>query len=150
MPPWKEKTPNFDEIRTELYLTLREAAVETNSFQVEHKLKTVLRRPPTHDRPAGSRRILVVLTCLTLTCTFAYHALYGRHGLETRSRLVSRSEGLEFEIKGLEVVRARLQRDVALLAPDRPDPDIVEEIARDVLGFVSPQDKILSRGSVNR
>jgi cell division protein FtsB len=86
-----------------------------------------------------------VLTCLGLTCTFAYHAVYGRHGLETRSRLISRSAGLEFEIRGLEAVRFRLKRDVALLSAEPPDADLVEEIARDVLGFVHPQDRIFSR-----
>lgn len=91
-----------------------------------------------------------MLTCLGLTCTFAYHALYGRHGLETRSRLISRSAGLEFEIRGLEAVRARLKRDVALLATEPPNADLVEENARDVLGFVHPNDRIYSRGSVVR
>jgi cell division protein FtsB len=86
-----------------------------------------------------------VLTCLGLTCTFAYHAVYGRHGLETRSRLISRSAWLEFEIRGLEAVRFRLKRDVALLSAEPPDADLVEEIARDVLGFVHPQDRIFSR-----
>ncbi len=86
-----------------------------------------------------------MLTCLGLTCTFAYHAVYGRHGLETRSRLISRSAGLEFEIRGLEAVRFRLKRDVALLSAEPPDADLVEEIARDVLGFVYPQDRIFSR-----
>ena len=91
-----------------------------------------------------------MLTCLGLTCTFAYHALYGRHGLETRSRLISCSAGLEFEIRGLEAVRARLKRDVALLAAEPPNADLVEENARDVLGFVHPDDRIFSRGSVVR
>lgn len=71
--------------------------------------------------------------------------MYGRHGLETRSKLISRSEALEFEIKGLETVRARLQRDVALLSPERPDRDLVEEIARDVLGLVHPSDRLAIR-----
>ena len=119
-------------------------------FQVEHKLETVLRNKPKHDRPVGSRRILVVLTCLGLTCTFAYHALYGRHGLETRSRLISRSAALEFEIRGLEAVRARLKRDVALLSQDPPNADLTEEVARDVLGFVHPDDRVLTRGPVVR
>lgn len=83
------------------------------------------------------------LSCLGLTGYFAYHAIYGRHGLETRSSLISRSAALEFEIKGLEAGRTALQRDVALLYPDRPDPDIVEEIARDVLGLVYPSDNLI-------
>lgn len=71
--------------------------------------------------------------------------MHGRHGLETRSRLISRSAALEFEIKGLETVRARLSRDVALLSPKNPDRDLVEEIARDVLGLVHPADRIAIR-----
>lgn len=106
---------------------------------------TVLRNTPNHDRRARPRLLLVLLSCLGLTGYFTYHAIHGRHGLETRTSLISRSAALEFEIKGLETVRAMLQRDVALLYPERPHPDIVEEIARDVLGFVHPEDRIAVR-----
>ena len=81
----------------------------------------------------------MLLLCLGFTAYFAYHAIYGRHGLEVRSALTERSALLEFEIKSLEAVRANLERDVALLTPDKPNPDIVEEIAREVLGFVDPR-----------
>ncbi len=53
-------------------------------------------------------------------------------------RLIERSALLEFEIKSLEAVRAKLERDVALLSPQKPDADLVEEIAREMLGFVRP------------
>jgi cell division protein FtsB len=52
---------------------------------------------------------------------------------------------LEFEIRSLEAVRSHFARDIALLAPDDPAPDVVEEIARDVLGFSYPGDTILRR-----
>jgi cell division protein FtsB len=42
-------------------------------------------------------------------------------------------------------VRAKLERDVALLSPDKPDPDMVEEIAREVLGFAHPDDFIATQ-----
>jgi cell division protein FtsB len=87
----------------------------------------------------------VLLLCLGLTAYFAYHAINGRHGLEVRSKLIERSALLEFEIKSLEAVRAKLERDVALLSPDKPDPDIVEEVAREVLGFVHPDDVVIAR-----
>ncbi len=87
----------------------------------------------------------MLLLCLGLTAYFAYHAITGRHGLEARSRLIERSALLEFEIKSLEAVRAKLGRDVALLSPDKPDPDIVEEVAREVLGFVHPDDTVITR-----
>lgn len=59
--------------------------------------------------------------------------------------MIERSNVLEFEIKSLDAVRSHLARDVALLAPDQPAPDMVEEVARDVLGFSYPGDSILRR-----
>jgi cell division protein FtsB len=85
----------------------------------------------------------VLLLCLGLTAYFVHHAINGRHGFEVRSRLIERSALLEFEINSLEAVRAKLERDVALLSPDQPDADLVEEIAREVLGFVRPADAIV-------
>lgn len=85
----------------------------------------------------------MLLLCLGLTTYFGFHTLKGRHGLEARDRLLERQSALEFEIQSLEAVRAKLARDVALLRPDLPDSDFVEEIARDVLGLANPRDQIL-------
>lgn len=87
----------------------------------------------------------MLLACLTSTAYFAYHIRYGRHGLEVRARLIERQALLDFEIKSLESVRSKLTRDVALLTPEMPNSDIVEEIARDVLGYVRPSDRIISQ-----
>lgn len=92
----------------------------------------------------------MLLLCLTLTAYFAYHAANGRHGLEARRTLIERSSLLEFEIRSLEAVRAKLERDVALLKPELPDADLVEEIARDVLGFARPSDRVYSRNTETR
>lgn len=85
----------------------------------------------------------MLLSCLSATGYFAYHARYGRHGYEARSQLLERSALLDFEIKSLESVRSKLERDVALLSPELPNADLVEEIARDVLGYVHPNDRIV-------
>lgn len=85
----------------------------------------------------------MLLACLTSTAYFAYHAVYGRHGLQARAQLQERTALLDFEIKSLDTVRAKLERDVALLAPEMPNADLVEEIARDVLGYVYPADRIV-------
>jgi cell division protein FtsB len=78
-----------------------------------------------------------------LTTTFAYHAIHGRHGLLARNRLHERLSLVEFEMQSLEAVRAGLRRDVALLSPELPNEDVVEEIAREMLGFVRPDDHII-------
>lgn len=89
-----------------------------------------------------ARSVLVTLLSLAATAYFGYHVVHGRYGLVARAGLIERSVLLEFEIESLEAARARLARDVALLAPDVPHPDLVEEIARDVLGFARPEDRI--------
>jgi cell division protein FtsB len=85
----------------------------------------------------------VLLTSLCATAYFAHHAIHGRHGLEARSALIERADLLEFEIRSLETVRSRLRHDVALLTRHQPDPDFIEEIARDVLGYVHPDDRVI-------
>lgn len=90
------------------------------------------------------RQALVLLASLMSSAYFGYHALHGRHGLEARNQLIERSQLLDFEIKSLEAVRMKLERDVALLTPDKPDPDMVEEIARDVLGYVRANDVLVA------
>ena len=91
-----------------------------------------------------ARQVLVLLACLSSSAYFAYHALHGRHGLAARNQLIERASLLEFEIKSLEAVRTKLERDVALLAPELANPDLVEEIARDVLGYVHAEDQLVA------
>ncbi len=96
-----------------------------------------------YDWRSRLRQVFVLLFSLSATAYFSYHAIHGRHGLEARSALVERADLVEFEIRSLETVRDRLRHDVSLLRPDVPDPDLVEEIARDVLGYVHPADRVV-------
>jgi cell division protein FtsB len=105
----------------------------------------VLRQASIGRRMRRSRRShLVLLGCLLLSAWFIHHAIKGRHGLEARARLISRSSALEREIAGLKAMHGRLERDVALLAAEPPDRDFVEEIAANVLGMAYPHDLVLT------
>jgi cell division protein FtsB len=88
---------------------------------------------------------LVLLGSLALASYFAHHALNGSHGFQARHRLIEQSIKLEREIERLEAVRDRLRHDVALVAPDRPDPDMVAFIAADVLGYVAADAVVVVR-----
>jgi cell division protein FtsB len=90
-------------------------------------------------------QLLVLLCFAATTVYFAHHALEGRHGFKARTRLIERSSMLEFEIRSLETVRSALARDAALLAAEPPSPDLVDELARDILGYADPRDRILRR-----
>ena len=99
---------------------------------------------------SGSRRFwarfrqgTVLLACLMSTACFAYHACYGHYGMTARAELIERASLLDFELQSLDTVRSKLERDVALLSPEVPNSDFVEETARDVLGYVYPADRIV-------
>ena len=95
-----------------------------------------------HDRRKSQpRQILVSLVCLCALAYFAHHAIKGKRGLEARSRLIERSRVLEPQITRLEAARTRLERDVRLL--NARDPDIIEELAIEVLGFARAGDRII-------
>lgn len=96
-----------------------------------------------YDRRKGRRRqALVSLCCLLAIGYFAYHATSGRRGYEARSRLIQRASVLEGEIERLEAARARLAHDVRLL--EAGDPDLIEELAAERLGFARPEDRVLT------
>ena len=97
-----------------------------------------LRRPP-----------IVLLGVGLASAYFAYHGIFGTHGLQAKYRLLDRMEILQREISGLEVERTRLQQDVAALAIEPPDPDIVEEAARSLFGWSRPGDRIIVRDRRN-
>jgi cell division protein FtsB len=92
-------------------------------------------------RKSRPRQILVSLFCLFALGYFAYHAIVGKRGLEARSRLIERSRQLEPEIERLEAVRARLEQEVRLL--NAADPDIIEELAIELLGFARAGDRVV-------
>ena len=93
-------------------------------------------------RKSSRQQALVLLTCIGLTSYFAYHAISGKHGLKARSRLLSRSAVLDRQIKGLETVRARLEREIALLS--KPDPDYISELAARLLGYRAATDIVIT------
>ena len=96
-----------------------------------------------YDRRKRRRRqALVSLCCLLAIGYFAYHAASGRRGYEARSRLIQRAIVLESRIADLEAARARLAHDVALL--EAGNPDIVEELAIERLGFVRSGDRVVT------
>jgi cell division protein FtsB len=85
----------------------------------------------------------ITLICFGFLGYFAYHLFVGNLGLEARARLENEVKLLNAELKGLEAVRGRLDRDVALMRADNLDPDMLDERARAVLNFSHPNDIVI-------
>jgi cell division protein FtsB len=89
------------------------------------------------------RAFLFPLLSLGLGGYFAYHVQIGEHGLKARTGLESRKQVLAGELAGLEEVKQRLERDVALLRPESLDPDMLDERARAILNLAHPNDLVI-------
>jgi len=89
------------------------------------------------------RSACVALTCFGFLGYFAYNLFVGDHGLEARARLQTQIRSLEGELSGLQAVRGRLDRDVALMRADKLDPDMLDERARMILNFSHPRDIVI-------
>ena len=74
---------------------------------------------------------------------FAVNAVTGRHGLRAQQDLDVQMASMQKELGELKAERAGLERRVALLRSDRIDPDMLEERARVLIGYVDPRDLVL-------
>jgi cell division protein FtsB len=80
---------------------------------------------------------------------FGVNAYSGNHGLKAKEDLDQQIGALSADLDSLKRERVQWERRVALLRPDRLDPDMLDQQARALLDYVAPNDLILmgSRGS---
>jgi cell division protein FtsB len=74
---------------------------------------------------------------------FAANAFTGAHGLRAQADLEQEITVMQKELADLKAERAGWERRVLLLRPDRLDPDMLDERARSLLGYVDPRDVTL-------
>lgn len=94
--------------------------------------------------PSG---VIPLLVSLGLICYFGYHSVQGNHGLKARAELSRKIERMETELAGLSATRRLLERNVALLHPQKIDPDMLDEQARALLNLAHPDDITIMRPS---
>lgn len=85
----------------------------------------------------------MLVGCIALSAYFTYHTVSGRYGLQARDELLTRTTALDFETESLNKVVAKLSNEISLLSQNPPSADIVDEIARDLLGYANPRDRIV-------
>jgi cell division protein FtsB len=71
---------------------------------------------------------------------FGINAYTGNHGLVAKQNLDQRIADLISELNATKAERERWERRVALLKPDRIDPDMLDERARQLLDYADPRD----------
>ena len=87
--------------------------------------------------------LIVSAGSLGLIAYLVWHAVYGERSFSQAERLNGRIEALSAERDRVRSERLAIEKRVALLRPESVDPDMVEELARRMLGFSRPDDLIL-------
>jgi cell division protein FtsB len=76
---------------------------------------------------------------------FAANAFTGNHGLRAQQDLEQQLTAMKAELADLKAERVVWERRVSLLRADRIDPDMLDERARALVGYVDPRDLTLLR-----
>jgi cell division protein FtsB len=74
---------------------------------------------------------------------FAINAFTGSHGLRAQQDLDQQMAAMQQELAQVKAERAVWERRVSLLRSDRLDPDVLDERARALIGYVDPRDLTL-------
>jgi cell division protein FtsB len=78
---------------------------------------------------------------------FGVHAYTGDRGLKARKNLDQQIAELTAELAATTAEREKWQRRVALLKPERLDPDLLDERARELLNYVHRRDLVIVTGT---
>jgi cell division protein FtsB len=93
------------------------------------------------------RTILTALALYTFAALFigyfAVNAVTGNHGLRAQLDLDQQLASMQQELSDAKAEHALWERRVALLRSERLDPDMLDERARALLGYVDPRELIL-------
>jgi cell division protein FtsB len=80
---------------------------------------------------------------LTVIGFFAAYALFGANGVLAWGDYSQRLEAKTVELASLATEKAQLANRVALLNPNRANPDMVDELVRRELGLAQPDEVII-------
>ncbi len=83
------------------------------------------------------RQAVAPAVLLALLGYFAYHTVSGNHGLLALRDLEREYETIRVRAEATATERARLEARVGNLRPDNLDPDLLDERARETLGFTA-------------
>ena len=94
-------------------------------------------------RSASLTGLVLPLALLLIGAYFTFTAVQGNYGLFQRIQISAEADRLEVQLAALEAEAARMERLTRRLSDDFLDLDLLDEQARDVLGYVRADEIIL-------
>ncbi len=87
----------------------------------------------------------VTVSCIALLGFFAWHGFNGKRSFANQKLVLVEVSGLEEKRDSIKARREALEARVALLRPESIDPDMLEEMAREMLGYAKPGEYVVNQ-----
>ena len=87
--------------------------------------------------------LIVMVVAVSLLGYFGWHGFYGPRSFEHRDALAARAVEKEARLAAVREQREALQRQVSLMRPQSIDPDMLDELAREMLDYAKPSELII-------
>ena len=88
-------------------------------------------------RKSYIRPLIVPVIALGFSAYFAWHGWHGSFGIEARRQLAVEADRLGAELDRVKAERRVIERRVALLRSASLESDMLDERAREILGFAN-------------
>lgn len=99
--------------------------------------------PTRVKRPSILLKLSITAGLLAFQGYLGYHVVTGAFGIESRHEMLAEITVLEAHRAALEIQIDSYAHRIALLDPQRLDPDLLTERARALLGLVHPDDILI-------
>ena len=94
------------------------------------------------------RHTVVTLAFFAIFAYFSYHLIHGDSGYFANKGLQKKLVTAEQKLAQKKTDREKLENRVKRLRPDSLDLDMLDERARVTLGFMKPQERVLTDAAV--
>lgn len=88
-------------------------------------------------RKSYIRPLIVPIIAVVFTGYFAWHGWHGSFGIEARRQLAVEADRLDHELERVKGERHEIERRVNLLRSSNLESDMLDERAREILGFAN-------------
>ena len=90
-----------------------------------------------------AKKAIVPVLYFAVIGYFTYHTIQGNHGILAKKVLDQRLNEANVRLTNLKDVNNQLEKKVQLLKPESICPDLLEQQAKEMLGYSNPREIII-------
>jgi cell division protein FtsB len=98
-----------------------------------------------HRLRAAFAQLALWMVTLASVAYFAHHAVSGNRGIVAKRGYEAEMAELESELTRIRRERDTIEKRVAALRPNHVDRDLLDQLARERLGYMHPDERILDQ-----